>query len=246
MAGRPSSTPAGTSSLRVEVLKELQSLIDDREVRDRLDRGPLGETKGREHWVLHLLLRAQESQQAHIDLLVGTAYSNLLARLQSIEDRIQGVESVSQSLGDEVKTRMEGLESSLVDRVTREVGTGIEGASGRLNESLAANLEERWKPIGHSVESFSAASGQLTKDLSDTYRVATQSRLLLNENARRMIDLGRDIVALEDSLKLALSKVLEEGLQPLEERISALEARLGAGAEADAAANGRTASSGGA
>ncbi len=246
MAGRPSSTPAGTSSLRVEVLKELQSLIDDREVRDRLDRGPLGETKGREHWVLHLLLRAQESQQAHIDLLVGTAYSNLLARLQSIEDRIQRVESVSQSLGDEVKTRMEGLESSLVDRVTREVGTGIEGASGRLNESLAANLEERWKPIGHSVESFSAASGQLTKDLSDTYRVATQSRLLLNENARRMIDLGRDIVALEDSLKLALSKVLEEGLQPLEERISALEARLGAGAEADAAANGRTASSGGA
>ncbi len=246
MAGRPSSTPAGTSSLRVEVLKELQSLIDDREVRDRLDRGPLGETKGREHWVLHLLLRAQESQQAHIDLLVGTAYSNLLARLQSIEDRIQRVESVSQSLGDEVKTRMEGLESALVDRVTREVGTGIEGASGRLNESLAANLEERWKPIGHSVESFSAASGQLTKDLSDTYRVATQSRLLLNENARRMIDLGRDIVALEDSLKLALSKVLEEGLQPLEERISALEARLGAGAEADAAANGRTASSGGA
>ncbi len=246
MAGRPASTPAGTSSLRVEVLKELQSLIDDREVRDRLDRGPLGETKGREHWVLHLLLRAQESQQAHIDLLVGTAYSNLLARLQSIEDRIQRVESVSQSLGDEVKTRMDGLESALVDRVTREVGTGIEGASGRLNDSVAANLEERWKPIGHSVEAFSAASGQLTKDLSDTYRVATQSRLLLNENARRMIDLGRDLVALEDSLKLALSKVLEEGLEPLEERISALEARLGAGAEADSSANGRTASSGGA
>ncbi len=246
MAGRPASTPAGTSSLRVEVLKELQSLIDDREVRDRLDRGPLGETKGREHWVLHLLLRAQESQQAHIDLLVGTAYSNLLARLQSIEDRIQRVESVSQSLGDEVKTRMDGLESALVDRVTREVGTGIEGASGRLNDSVAANLEERWKPIGHSVEAFSAASGQLTKDLSDTYRVATQSRLLLNENARRMIDLGRDLVALEDSLKLALSKVLEEGLEPLEERISALEARLGAGAEADTSANGRTASSGGA
>jgi hypothetical protein len=245
MAGRPSPTPAGTSSLRVEVLKELQSLIDDREVRDRLDRGPIGETKGREHWVLHLLLRAQESQQAHIDLLVGTAYSNLLAKLQAVEDRVQRVESVSQSLGDEMKSRLEGVEATLVDRVTKEVGAGLEAASGRLNESLAANLEDRWKPIGHSVETFSAASGQLTKDLSDTYRVATQSRLLLNENARRMIDLGRDMVALEESLKLALSKVIEDGLQPLEERISALEARLGGAPEADPAANGRTESSGG-
>jgi hypothetical protein len=246
MAGRPTSTPAGTSSLRVEVLKELQSLIDDREVRDRLDRGPIGETKGREHWVLHLLLRAQESQQAHIDLLIGTAYSNLLARLQSIDDRVQRVESVGQSLGDEMKSRLEGMESTLVDRVTKEVNTGLEAASGRLTESMSANLEDRWKPIGHSIETFSTASGQLTKDLSDTYRVATQSRLLLNENARRMIDLGRDMVALEDSLKLALTKVLEDGLQPLEERIAALEARLGPAAEADAGTNGHTETSDGA
>jgi hypothetical protein len=246
MAGRPASTPPGTSSLRVEVLKELQGLIDDREVRDRLDRGPIGETKGREHWVLHLLLRAQESQQAHVDLLVGTVYSNLLARLQSIEDRIQRVESVGQNLGDEMKTRLEGMESTLVDRVSKELGSGLETASGRLVESMAANLEDRWKPIGHSIETFSTASGQLTKDLSDTYRVATQSRLLLNENARRMIDLGRDIVALEDSLKLALAKVIEDGLQPLEDRITALEARLGGASESDAAANGRTESPGGA
>ncbi|HXW66353.1 MAG TPA: hypothetical protein VEL82_00480 [Thermoplasmata archaeon] len=240
MAGRPTSPPGGTSSLRVEVLKELQSLIDDREVRDRLDRGPIGETKGREHWVLHLLLRGQEAMQAHVDLLVGTAYSNLLARLQSVEDRLQRVETVEQSLGDEMKTRLEGVESTLVDRVTKEVGSGLEAASSRLSGTLAANLDERWKPIGHSIESFSQASGQLTKDLSDTYRVATQSRLLLNENARRMIDLGRDIVALEESLKLALSKVIEDGLAPLEERISAIEARLVSSTEGLAATNGRT------
>jgi len=65
--------------------------------------------------------------------------------------------------------------------------------------------------------------------------VATQSRLLLNENARRIIDLGRDIVALEESLKLALSKVLDDGLQPLEERIAALESRLGTSEEATSA-----------
>ncbi len=230
MAGRPTTgAGAGSTALRLEVLKDLQSIIDDREVRDRLDRGPLAETKGREHWVLHLLLRAQESTNAHFDVLVQTVYSNLTARLTTLDDRLQRVEGVSQSLGDEVKTRLEGIEGALAERVGKEIQIGIGQAAQRVNQDLGANLDTKWKPIGDSVESFAQRSGQLTKDLSDTFRVATQNRLLLNENARRIIDLGRDIVALEESLKLALSKTLEEGLQPLEQRIAALEARLGNG-----------------
>jgi hypothetical protein len=246
MAGRPPSTSSGTSSLRVEVLKELQSLIDDRDVRDRLERGPIGETKGREHWVLHLLLRAQESTQMHLDVLIGTAYSNLLARLQSIEDRVERVEGAGRSLGDDVKSRLDGLEVSVAERVSKEVGTGVDSAGNRMATDLFANLDKKWKPVGDSIEVFSQSASQLTKNLSDTYRVATQSRLLLNENARRIIDLGRDLVALEESLKLALSKTLEEGLQPLEERISALESRLAGSNEESAASNGRTDAPGGA
>lgn len=116
--------------------------------------------------------------------------------------------------------------------MSKEVQTGIDAASGRISAALGANLDTKWKPIGDSVESFAQGSSQLTKDLADTFRVATQNRLLLNENARRIIDLGRDIVALEESLKLALSKVLEEGLQPLEQRISAIETRLANGESA--------------
>jgi hypothetical protein len=246
MAGRPPPTSGSTSSLRVEVLKELQSLIDDRDVRDRLDRGPIGETKGKEHWVLHLLLRAQESGQAHLDVLIGSAYSNLLARLQSIEDRLDRVEGSGRSLGDDVKGRLDGLEGHVTERVTKEISTGIDTAAGRLRSDLNTNLDQKWKPIGDSIEVFSRSASQLTKDLSDTYRVATQSRLLLNENARRIIDLGRDLVALEESLKLTLAKTLEEGLQPLEERIGALEARLGGASEEATSGNGRTDAPGGA
>ena len=228
MAGRPGSTATQTSFLRIEVLKELQSLIDDRDVRDRLDRGPLAETKGREHWVLHLLLRGMELSQGHDDTLIGTAYSNLLARLQSVEDRLQRMETGDQEVRQEVRTRLEGMETSLSERVSREVTSGVSALSQQLATNLTTTLEEKWKPVGSSIETFAQSSHQLTKDLSDTYRVSTQSRLLLNENARRIIDLGRDLVALEESLKLTLTKAIEEGLAPLEERIAALENRLGA------------------
>jgi len=225
MAGRPANAGGTTSFLRVEVLKELQSLIDDREVRDRLDRGPLAEAKGKEHWVLHLLLRGQELSQAHEDTLIGTAYSNLLARLQAVEDRLQRIETGSQEMTHEVKTRLEGMEASLSERVSRELTSGIQGVADKLSASVRSSLDDKWKPVGSSIETFAQSSHQLTKDLSDTYRVSTQSRLLLNENARRIIDLGRDLVALEESLKLTLTKAIEDGLAPLEERIAALEGR---------------------
>ncbi|MGP8077409.1 MAG: hypothetical protein ACLQD8_05890 [Thermoplasmata archaeon] len=227
MAGRPAPASGPTSSIRVEVLKELQALIDEREVRDRLDRGPLAETKGREHWVLHLLLRASEVGQTQTNTLIGTAYSNLTARLQSIEDRLQRVEATGGGLGEEVKTRLQGIEASLGERVSKDIGVGFAQATDTLNSAITSNLEAKWKPISESVETFARSSHQLTKDLSDTYRVSTQTRLLLNENARRITDLGRDLVALEESLKLSLTKALEEILGPLEDRIAGLESRLG-------------------
>ncbi len=202
-------------------------MIDDREVRDRIDRGPLAEAKGREHWILHLLLRAQEFGQGQLTTLIGSAYSNLTARLQTIEDRVQHVEGSVEGLDQEVKTRLDGLGTSLAEQVSKEVDAAFERLDQKLNAALAENLDTKWKPVGDSVETFARSSHQLTKDLSDTYRVATQTRLLLNENSRRMIDLGRDIVALEESLKLALTKVLEEGLQSLDDRIASLESRMG-------------------
>lgn len=213
----------------MEVLKELQSLIDEREVRDRIDRGPLAEAKGREHWVLHLLLRASELGQVQTNTLIGTAYSNLTARLQSIEDRVQRLEGAGAGLSEELRARLQGFESTLGERVSKDIRVGFSEATEKLNQSVDGNLDTKWKPVSESIETFARSSHQLTKDLSDTYRVATQTRLLLNENARRMSDLGRDIVALEESLKLSLTKALEEVLAPLEDRIASLEARLGTG-----------------
>jgi hypothetical protein len=226
MSGRPAANPA-PASLRVEVLKELQQLVDSREARDRIDRGPLAETKGKEHWVLHLTLRALESQQSHVDALVGSAYSNLQARLQAFEDRLARLEELEGSHGADTKTRLEQMETAIGERIDR----GMEASGVKLGESLNAtigeSLDTKWKPVGDSIETFAIGSKQLLKDVGDTYRVATQTRLLLNENARRLTELGRDIVALEDSLKLVIAKTLEDGLGPLETRVAQLEAHAG-------------------
>jgi hypothetical protein len=221
-SGAPAAVPHG---VRVEVLKELQQLLDNREARERIDRSPLAETKGREHWVLHLLLRAQEAEQLHIDQVLGSVYSNLVARLQTLEDRLGRVEQLEEASETAFKTRLEALEAAVVGRLAEGLSEGEKRSSAELARVLTETLDRKWKPVGESIETFARDAKQMLKGVDDTFRLATQTRLLLNENARRLTDLGRDLVALEESLKFVFSKALEERLAPIERRLAALEAR---------------------
>lgn len=226
MADRP-VTAGASSALRLEILKELQQLEESRESRDRLDRGPLAETKGREHWVLHLLLRASEIETSHTDTLIGTAYSNLVSRLEALEDRLRRVDEIGERLEGSVKSRLESLDQQVGDRIEGSLAQGADRLTSQMVRSLEENLDRKWGPISESIETFADGSKQLVKGVDDTFRLAAQTRLLLNDNARRLSDLGRDIVALEDSLKLVVAKTIESSLGPLEQRLSALEMQVG-------------------
>lgn len=237
MAGR-TVPPQGTSTLRLEILKELQQLTENREARDRMERSPLAEAKGREHWVLHLLLKASEIETAHIDTLIGSAYSNLLARLEAVEDRIGRIEELSSSLDGAVKSRLENLDQLLGDRVDRSLVQGTEKLAAQLNRTVQESLDRKWGPIGEATERFAQGSKQLVKGVDDTFRLAAQTRLLLNDNARRLSDLGRDVVALEDSLKLVVARTIEDGLAGFDQRLRAIERQLGLPPPVEASAAG--------
>ena len=226
MSGRPAAPP-GSSTVRVEVLKELQQLIDSKEARDRFEKSALAEAKGREHWVLHLLIRAQESTTAHFDTLIGSAYSNLTARLQALDDRVSRLDEHGTATESDLRSRLDALDTSLLAKVDKALADANDKLVQSVRDGLGESLDAKWKPVGESIETFAQGSRQILKDVSDTYRVATQTRLLLNENARRIADLGRDLLALEESLKLVVQKTIEDGLAPLEARVAALETHAG-------------------
>ena len=154
---------------------------------------------------------------------MGSAYSNLAARLEAISDRLDRLENLGTTTSTDTRTRLDSMDSGVAQRIDHGFEEGMGRIEGKLTDSLSQNLDQKWKPIGDSIETFSEGSRHMLRDISDTYRLVTQTRLLLNENARRITDLGRDIVALEESLKLVVARTLEEGLAPLEERVSALE-----------------------
>lgn len=226
MAERPPPAP-NASTLRLEILKELQQLIDSREYRDRLDRSAIAETKGREHWVLHLLLRASEVETAHTDTLIGSAYSNLVSRLERIEDRLARSEEQGGQTDLQIRARLDSLDQLVGERIEATLATATDRLGAELERRLQESLDRKWAPIGESIETFGQGSKQMSQGVTDTFRLAAQTRLVLNDNSRRVSDLGRDLLALEESLKLVVARSLEAGFAAIDQRLGAIEAHLG-------------------
>jgi hypothetical protein len=226
MAARPPPTPS--AALRLEILKELQQLEDNREIRDRIDKGPIAAAKGREHWVLHLLLRAAENQTAHIDFVLGANQVALITHLEDLEHRILRMEDATEHLRTTLENWTKSVEGVVGGRVEASLREGAAGLGTSIRDSVLTNIDERLAPIGSSVETFAENSRQTSKLAEDTFRLTTQTRLLVNESSQRVADLGKDLLALEDSLKLVVQKAIEQGNIVFERRLAEIERRLAA------------------
>lgn len=246
MAESRATSAAKAPALRLEILKDLQGLIDSKEARDRIDKGPLSEVKGKEHWVLHLLLRADESSQAQVTKLITASYANLTARLQAIDDRLTIVSDTTGASRNDLESRMSALAASLNEGMEKGFAVGTTRAATQVSERVAKEIDQRWRPISESIERFSEGSKQMLKGVSDSYLIATQNRLLLNDCAKRISDLGRDLLALEDGLRLAVQRTIEESLVPLEARVARLEESATGRPSGQAAGSGSTSDSAGA
>jgi hypothetical protein len=226
MAGRSPTT--ASSALRLEILRELQLLDENRDLRDRLDKGPLAAAKGREHWVLHLLLRAAEHQTAHFDFVIAENQGALLGRLEEVEERLRRVEDATTHLRDMLQTLPAALEGGIGDRVQAGLREGATGLEQTLHDSIGRALDDRLPPLGSSIETVAEGSRQAAKTIEDTFRLASQTRQLVTESAHQVSDLGKDLLALEDALKLVVEKAIEEGTASLDRRLSEIERRLSA------------------
>jgi len=159
----------------------------------------------------------------------AVSFDALEGNPEALDDRLGRLEEHDSAAEADLRSRLDSLDTTLLGRVDKTLAEANVALVQAVQKGLTQNLDEKWKPVGESIETFAQGSRQILKDVSDTYRVATQTRLLLNENARRIADLGRDIVALEESLKLVVQKTIEDGLAPLEARVAALESHTGLG-----------------
>ncbi|MEM3567128.1 MAG: hypothetical protein QXS83_00990 [Thermoplasmata archaeon] len=178
------------SAIRTEVVRAITDLVNDKEARDRIDKGILAHTKGREHWILHLLLKALEAQQEHME----TGINYILTTTNTIyEDLSKRIEGVNKEIGNsipKIKAEVGEIEAKNYEKLAAM----IEESFRKVNEGLGKTINESIGKTAEAINSQALETKNLTqalsRDVADTFKVATQVRLLISENMRKLNEIS--------------------------------------------------------
>lgn len=208
------------STIRTEVVRAITDLVNDKDARDRIDKGILAHTKGREHWILHLLLKALEAHQEHTE----NGINSLLATTNTIyEDLSTKIESINKEIENSIpKIRAEVNE--IEEKNYEKIIAMIEEKFKKVNEGLGKTIQESIGKTADAINSQALETKNLTqslsRDVADTFKVATQVRLLISENIRKLNEISEMLEKAGSSRILGgeSSNVAAE-LKPLIEKI---------------------------
>ncbi|MCX8173431.1 MAG: hypothetical protein N3F63_02315 [Thermoplasmata archaeon] len=178
------------STIRTEVVRAITDLVNDKEARERIDKGILAHTKGREHWILHLLLKALEAQQEYTETGMTYLLTTTNTVYKDLGAKIEGVNKEIENSIPKIKAEVGEIEAKNYERLVAM----IEESFKKVNEGLGKTINES---IGKTAEAINTQALEtknltqaLSRDVADTFKVATQVRLLISENMRKLNEIA--------------------------------------------------------
>ncbi|MGB9635862.1 MAG: hypothetical protein ACPL1Y_01250 [Thermoplasmata archaeon] len=211
------------STIRMEVVKAITDLANDREARDRIDKGILSHVKGREHWMLHLFLKAMEAQQqetneglSHILTTTNSVYKDLGTKLENVRTEI------TTNLVPKIKTEIGEIEAKNFEKIAGMIEASFEKVNAGLSKSINESIGKTAEAINAQALETKNLTQALARDVGDTFKVATQVRLLISENMRKLNEIA-DAITSEGggSAQSSATSGSIESLQPIIEKIGA-------------------------
>lgn len=210
------------STIRTEVVRALTDLVNDREARERIDKGILSHTKGREHWILHLLLRAMEAQQEFTETSMNYLLTTTNTVYKDLSAKIEGVNLAIDGSIPKIKAGVEEIEQKNYERVAAMIEENFrkvnEGLGKTINESIGKTAEA----IGAQAMETKNLTQALSRDVADTFKVATQVRLLISENMRKLNEIAEALEKVQPGSGTGTAGTVD--VKPL---IAEIEARIG-------------------
>jgi methyl-accepting chemotaxis protein len=178
------------NTIRMEVVRTITELLKDRDARDRLDKGVLSHTKGREHWILHLMLTAldtlNESSENGFNYILtttNTIYKEMGAKIENVNKEINGIVP-------KLKDELETAEKKNYEQIVALIDASFDKLNKNLEKTINDTIGKTAEAIGAQALETKNLTQTLSKDVADTFKVSTQVRLLISENMRKLNEIS--------------------------------------------------------
>jgi hypothetical protein len=221
-------TRPGAVAIESELEKQLNLLSANRDVRDSLDRGSFSIIKGKEHYMLYVLAKLLATNGEHLDEINEFTYNHTTEQFEIFGRTLNEFIEMNRTNMDDVKDLITHMDMKLSQTIEKIIDIRMDRVVSDIINIVKDTIKSTPVEVSGSNQAINNENlEKLITEVSDSYKVITQMRLLLNETHRRIGEISANDETENESIKLAVRLAMEESLGSIKERIGSIESRTG-------------------
>ncbi len=224
-----SATHRSTKSL---IIKGLKDLSENKEARRKVDESYFKELKGKEHWMLYLLMYAIDNMENELFSAIE-GLSNEQKRFEAqtfkaIKEEREALIKVRKSIENNLRT----FEEKMAELLDRRMAEQKEEIAKELENLLEGTLNKSLREIDESISDLSTTIQNMSSGFSDTYKLVSHNQSMIAKIGKKLEEISEDISALDERIGIEISRIpgaegAAKAMKELERSIESMKAISG-------------------
>ncbi len=218
---------APRKSTKSLIIKGLKELSESKEARRKVDESYFKELKGKEHWIVYLLMYALDNMEDEffraLEELSKEQKVNENELLRAIKEEREALIKVKKSIDAGMENFGKRVERLIEERMDAQRAAIAESVSNLVRESLGEPIEE----IKEKVSVMEERINSISSGFSDSYKLLSHNQAQINKLGKRIEEISEDLSALEERIAIEISRIpgaegAAEAMKELEKSIESI------------------------
>ena len=199
-----SAPKQNTKSLIIKGLKELS---ESKEARRKVDESYFKELKGKEHWMLYILMYALDNLENGLLRSINEV-SNEQKRFEAetfkaIKEEREALIRVRKSVDENLKS----FEQRMGQLLEKRMGEQKEEIAKEFSNILEGTLNKSLREIDESIKEFSTTLQNMSGGFSDTYKLVSHNQNSISKLGKKLEEISDDLSALDERIGIEISRI---------------------------------------
>lgn len=199
------SAPKG--NIKSLIIRGLKDLSESKEARRKVDESYFKELKGKEHWILYILMYALDNLETEFFKAVESL-SNEQKRFESetfkaIKEERNALIKVRNSIDENLKS----FEEKMGQILEKRMGEQKEDIAQEFSNILEGTLNKSIKGLDESIKDLYTIVQNLSGEFSDTYKLTSHNQESISKLGKKLDEISEDISALDERIGIEISRI---------------------------------------
>ena len=194
-------------SVKSKLIGSVKDLTANKATRKKVDESYFKEIKGKEHWVVYLMMQAFDEMEtefySRIEALEERQNKLNVQMLGALKDEREALIEMKKYVENNTKKSKAAMESLMNERLT-----AIDSEMKKSIEVLSENsIKPALSEMGEKIDSVADYIEAIKTNNEDSYKILSHNQESITKLYRKLEEMGEDIAALDERIGIEISRI---------------------------------------